>query len=909
MELNNIPKTGSYGDGVDLHNDNYQKIGLKLETLENTSTNQKGYFENLSSLQSKYPTPQPGWQAYVKDAGSSTGYYVANVNSSGNWVVTSAEAPAVGANLNDYALNGGSEKTVKDVEDEIVQLAGKTSDIDNKINSVVDFINLFNPNEFEFDRRYSTGYTNIVKASETILAASSGLVKVEEGEWYTVSGAGIYASYHGGYFGSSATGAIGDAAISNITFVETTNGVGRKFQVPTGQNIRYVLISLATNSSHTALAGNAQIERGEIATDYTEGGKIKPEVLPTDIARIEDVNAAVVEANASLLAFENEITTRSKNLLDNDVSNFMPGTRLNTNGTFVASTNNIAVCKGIPVKKNVFYSVSGAFHPYSPGNPRGAVSPDPENTTSRVVLTFEAVSGGFKFISSIDGFLFIDFRLNTSLTAIESPTQIEVGEAVTSYVPYENSLKIKESVLPEITTKINKLSILSIPPQNHLLHKKLPNFYRKWRQRLQDIMIVVYGDSLSVRATNNTEFDNPKNRPPLCSHRNFASAVWDKLKWGWEKFYRYDTDRFTEVGSFVTVLPNPTDTPSQGISSAQWDDFVRREGYTRMFSGSGTASVTFNMIDSTVDKEGCLDFIYRTDLQGAQICTVSVAEGNGRLKVWDKATDAYMEANGYTFSMRHDAVSTYRGNTKFNERLIFKAVVDDFDSRNRAKTITITKTDTSDSRFMYWGIQTSTERYMMRIVSAGRGGLALPTLLPFIDDDVYDHNPDLIVHEVPINGGINIVGNQPATHWRDQWNTWFFDTSNAKSIKSNSKLTEESGYWSKYEALVWTPHATENTFLDDNTFVSQKFSDQNWYSVADNRYYISMLHSDNDEIGVYFVDMFQRWLLESEAIYGSKKAGFLTTSTTSEESFIRDGTHMNDLGVKIMNKHIMSIFD
>lgn len=126
MELNNIPKTGNYGSGVDLHNDNYSKIGLKLDTLENVSFNEKGYFEDLSSLQSKYPTPQPGWQAYVKDAGSSTGYYVANVNSSGNWVITSAEAPSVGVNLNDYALNGGSEKTVKDVEDEIVQLAGNS---------------------------------------------------------------------------------------------------------------------------------------------------------------------------------------------------------------------------------------------------------------------------------------------------------------------------------------------------------------------------------------------------------------------------------------------------------------------------------------------------------------------------------------------------------------------------------------------------------------------------------------------------------------------------------------------------------------------------------------------------------------------------------------------------------------
>lgn len=143
MELNTIPKTGDYGTGVDRHNDNYQKIRLKLETLENMSFNEKGYFETLSALQSKYPTPQPGWQAYVKDINSSTGYYVADVQN-GNWVVTSAEAPPISVDLNDYALTGGSEKTVKEVEDEIVQLAGEkinSSNVQHPVLERLDFNN------------------------------------------------------------------------------------------------------------------------------------------------------------------------------------------------------------------------------------------------------------------------------------------------------------------------------------------------------------------------------------------------------------------------------------------------------------------------------------------------------------------------------------------------------------------------------------------------------------------------------------------------------------------------------------------------------------------------------------------------------------------------------------------------
>lgn len=466
--------------------------------------------------------------------------------------------------------------------------------------------------------------------------------------------------------------------------------------------------------------------------------------------------------------------------------------------------------------------------------------------------------------------------------------------------------KINDNFSELYTEKAGLLSKLAVP-YTQSAAEQIPRFWKLWKQRTKDLVIVVHGDSLTSRTTNNSEFSSPQHRPPLCQTRNWASAVWDHFRWGRELFYRFDANglddnpRFTESSGFVTVIPNGTNTTSNGINNTQWDDFNRREGITRLYSGTGTASITFAVVHGTNDKEAAVDFIYRTDLAGAETCTVTVSQGNGLLVAWNGTS--YVEANGYTFSMRHPGVSDYKGNTKYNEVLKLRAVSDSFDSRNSAKTVTITKTDENDTRFMYWGIQTSTERYMVRIVSGGRGGLAFPTLLPFVDDDLFGHNADLIVQQIPLNGGINNPGlNDPPQTYVDQVDEWIFDKENAKSLVSNSGATD----WLTTEVIVWTPHQTLPGFFDDSSFVSAKKTGSVWHGVADNRRWIANFMKEEKQSGVLFVDMFERWLQESKAVYGNIRDGFQTTNTTSLESFIRDGTHMNDLGVEVMAKHILA---
>ena len=128
--LNTILNSGTYGENVSRHNDNNSKIKQAITTLENVTIANKGYFDTLASLQAAFPSPKAGNIAYVANVASSTGYYIYNVVS-GVWTATSTEAPAVGVAISNYAQHGysSSPKTLKQVDDEVVQLAGEVNGI------------------------------------------------------------------------------------------------------------------------------------------------------------------------------------------------------------------------------------------------------------------------------------------------------------------------------------------------------------------------------------------------------------------------------------------------------------------------------------------------------------------------------------------------------------------------------------------------------------------------------------------------------------------------------------------------------------------------------------------------------------------------------------------------------------
>lgn len=197
----------------------------------------------------------------------------------------------------DYQLEKGTAATnylpystqinpdyLTDITTQINEQNAKIDDLQEQIDEIVilDSFNKINPANILYDRRYSTGSVGII-AADVNLIAFSGLIPVVEGEWYTASGAGIFQDWQGGYFGDGATNAIGTAAIQNISWVNPVSGAGRCFQVPIGLGIKYVVVSLATNADKTGLAGDAQLEAGEMATAYQPYSPVKqinPDLLP-----------------------------------------------------------------------------------------------------------------------------------------------------------------------------------------------------------------------------------------------------------------------------------------------------------------------------------------------------------------------------------------------------------------------------------------------------------------------------------------------------------------------------------------------------------------------------------------------------------------------------------------------------
>lgn len=252
-----------------------------------------GYFANnqtaeaISSIAFENPSSGDG-RTFTVPMGQGIKFVVLNLT------CISATSNTLAA---DYQLEKGTAATnylpystqinpdyLTDITTQINEQNAKIDDLQEQIDEIVilDSFNKINPANILYDRRYSTGSVGII-AADVNLIAFSGLIPVVEGEWYTASGAGIFQNWQGGYFGDGATNAIGTAAIQNISWVNPVSGAGRCFQVPTGLGIKYVVVSLATNADKTGLAGDAQLEAGEMATAYQPYSPIKqinPDLLP-----------------------------------------------------------------------------------------------------------------------------------------------------------------------------------------------------------------------------------------------------------------------------------------------------------------------------------------------------------------------------------------------------------------------------------------------------------------------------------------------------------------------------------------------------------------------------------------------------------------------------------------------------
>lgn len=140
--------------------------------------------------------------------------------------------------------------------------------------------NLINPTLIDYQYRYSTGEKTF--KIDALGIACTAAIPVKEGEWYVASGDAIYGQ--GGYL--SGEERVTSNIIENITFVTPVTEIGRAFQVPLGMGITHVVLNLHKENNQVeskSLNGQAQLEKGEVPTNYEEYSQkttIKEEYLP-----------------------------------------------------------------------------------------------------------------------------------------------------------------------------------------------------------------------------------------------------------------------------------------------------------------------------------------------------------------------------------------------------------------------------------------------------------------------------------------------------------------------------------------------------------------------------------------------------------------------------------------------------
>lgn len=299
------------------------------------------------------------------------------------------------------------------------------------------------------------------------------------------------------------------------------------------------------------------------------------------------------------------------------------------------------------------------------------------------------------------------------------------------------------------------------PTYFDLVRQKCPNFYQKFKDKSEDVTVVLTGTSLTQGNLYATDRADATTRPVALHTNDFASAVFDKLikHWDGQKYRRYDHADLT----YSSSAWNETNDQKDGSNSI-WDDFdYRKNGLTKTtISESATVSMT---IPSDAWQ---FNFIYRSDNLGGN-CTVAIAEGNGKVELYNGSE--WIEANGATFSMYESPATATKGNTQYQKRLKMRCknkASGGINSIGSTKQITISKGNNAN-RFNVVGFEWSPREFMLSVINGARGGFEWGDpngnrLDQYQDLDIWSFNPDLLLAEITI---INWGASEPSSLSKD----------------------------------------------------------------------------------------------------------------------------------------------
>lgn len=374
--------------------------------------------------------------------------------------------------------------------------------------------------------------------------------------------------------------------------------------------------------------------------------------------------------------------------------------------------------------------------------------------SKRFTQTPYLTNGDIKKTRIVDA---LDFTNKTVLAINQLGTLLNYGaighkyydDLIKSIPTLDNRLKTVEA------RDIGVRAVFPKPTYFDKLRTKCPSFYQKFKDKNEDVVVVLSGTSLTQGNLYATDRADATTRPPALHTHDFASAVFDKLikHWDGQKYRRYDHADLTYPSSAWQVI-----NQLQVSGSDIWDDFSYRKNGITKTTTDANASVSMTIPSDAWQ----FNFVYRSDSQGGNR-TVSISQGNGLVEVFNGT--AWVEANGFVFSSLEPAATATKGNTTYQKRLKMrcKNKTGGINSIGTAKTITISKGNDA-TRFNVVGFEWSPREFMLTVVNSARGSHQWGdkdrfNLADYQDNDIWQFNPDLLLAEISI---INWGASEPS---------------------------------------------------------------------------------------------------------------------------------------------------
>jgi|GEM_PF-4866134 len=429
---------------------------------------------------------------------------------------------------------------------------------------------------------------------------------------------------------------------------------------------------------------------------------------------------------------------------------------------------------------------------------------------------------------------------------------------------------------------------------------KCPKFIQKLLLQKEDVYVIALSDSLlGLQSGCSNSPSHPQNLPNGCYQMHVQYWLWyfyvknKPLTNRWE----VTPNIFTYVGTWAILGSGA----GSKFDSPAWAGEFRSYIATIHMSNSANASIAFTWNLAAYEK---LNWIYKKTLDGASDVTLTIAEGNGHVQLFDG--DSWIEANGYVFSQKTanrpqgDGYALHLSDCKIKMRRVVNV---------GTITITFSKGASTSEYLYFWG----TERWngaAVFITNVARGGRYFSLLKDNFLNDVVERKPDLVLFSLPMTneysnfsqtGYAQIIDHAQDFIWGDR-----------PGHETQLSLKYQSNNWQNFECLLILPHYRQHYFKGDIP-ANYKLSGSNLDIItydgdstpyATNQKIKALINSKGDlnyiDIGEVFIEM-------SKVLGWTTEQATTPSGITSENSFTNDTVHQNDFGAWLWAKVLVSV--